>query len=178
MNTELWRPIKDFDGYEVSDHGNVRCWNNQNGCGSKVATPRLLKLTKFVGRDYYKVAISNKDGRRDRRVHQLVLEAFVGPRPSPNHVVMHLDDNGLNNHVSNLKWGTNQENSDDMVRKGRSMRGEKASLAKITEATAKQIKSELLLDTAYGNMRRISKKLGVTYRTVTEIKYGHSWKHI
>jgi hypothetical protein len=175
---EIWKEIEGYSGYEISNHGNVRCWNNQNGCGQRLTSPRPLKLSKFVGKNYYKVALKNKDGRKDRRIHQLVLEAFVGPRPTPKHVVLHLDDNGLNNYVDNLAWGTSQDNSDDMTSKGRSARGEKAALAKITEVQAKAIKSELVTDTAYGNMRRIARRLGVTYRTVTEIKYGNSWKHV
>lgn len=44
------------------------------------------------------------------KVHQLVCEAFNGPKPFPGAVVMHLDENAANNRPDNLAWGTQSEN--------------------------------------------------------------------
>jgi hypothetical protein len=44
------------------------------------------------------------------KIHQLVCEAFHGPRPFPTAVVIHRDEDGLNNRKDNLKWGTQKEN--------------------------------------------------------------------
>jgi acylphosphatase len=43
------------------------------------------------------------------KLHQLIAEAFHGPRPFPDAVVMHVDENAANNRPSNLKWGTQKE---------------------------------------------------------------------
>lgn len=43
-------------------------------------------------------------------MHQLVCEAFHGPKPFDKAVVIHLDEDGLNNRAENLKWGTQKEN--------------------------------------------------------------------
>jgi len=48
--------------------------------------------------------------QRPRKVHQLVREAFHGPKPFPNAVVIHVDESALNNQPENLKWGTQKEN--------------------------------------------------------------------
>lgn len=48
--------------------------------------------------------------QRPRKVHQLVCEAFHGPKPFPEAVVIHLDENAHNNRPGNLKWGTQKEN--------------------------------------------------------------------
>lgn len=53
---------------------------------------------------------SKPSGQRPRKAHQLVCEAFHGPKPSPEAVVIHLDENALNNRPENLKWGTQKEN--------------------------------------------------------------------
>lgn len=45
-----------------------------------------------------------------RKVHQLVCEAFHGPRPFDEAVVIHIDEDGLNNRPENLRWGTQKEN--------------------------------------------------------------------
>lgn len=50
--------------------------------------------------------------RRKRFVHHLVLEAFGYSRPY-GYECRHLDGNPANNDISNLRWGTAQENADD-----------------------------------------------------------------
>lgn len=45
-------------------------------------------------------------------VHNLVLEAFVGPRP-PGMECRHLDSNKLNNRLYNICWGTKSQNALD-----------------------------------------------------------------
>lgn len=44
-------------------------------------------------------------------------------------VVMHMDDNRANNHVSNLRWGTHKDNVNDAFRKGR-MKGQYSNFTK------------------------------------------------
>ena len=44
------------------------------------------------------------------KIHQAVCEAFHGPKPFPEAVVIHLDEDGHNNRPENLKWGTQKEN--------------------------------------------------------------------
>jgi hypothetical protein len=48
--------------------------------------------------------------QQPRKVHQLVCEAFHGPKPFSTAVVIHLDEDGHNNRPENLKWGTQKEN--------------------------------------------------------------------
>ena len=56
--------------------------------------------------------------RKNRSIHRLVAETFL-PNPDDLPVVMHLDNDPLNNHVSNLKWGTASENMKQAFREGR-----------------------------------------------------------
>jgi hypothetical protein len=44
------------------------------------------------------------------KVHRLVCEAFHGPPPFEKAVVIHIDENALNNRPENLRWGTQKEN--------------------------------------------------------------------
>lgn len=44
------------------------------------------------------------------KVHRVICEAFHGPAPFDRAVVIHLDEDGLNNKPENLKWGTQKEN--------------------------------------------------------------------
>jgi hypothetical protein len=54
---------------------------------------------------------------KNYRVHCAVLEAFVGPCP-PGKECRHLDGNGQNNKLQNLKWGTRLENVQDSIKHG------------------------------------------------------------
>lgn len=95
------------DKYEVSDTGLIRNFRNK----------RVLK-PMLVGRRNNKrpkIRVSTMP-RVDICVAAAVLEAFVGIRPV-GAVVMHLDDNPLNNTLTNLRWGTPRENAMDMARK-------------------------------------------------------------
>ncbi|AUQ74789.1 HNH endonuclease signature motif containing protein [Phaeobacter piscinae] len=44
------------------------------------------------------------------KVHQLVCEAFHGPKPFPKAIVLHMDEDPSNNRPENLRWGTRKEN--------------------------------------------------------------------
>lgn len=101
---EVWRGVNDYPNYEVSDLGRVR-----NVTTGHVLTPM------WAGRA--KVRLSTKP-RTDFDVSHLVAETFIGPRPEGG-VVMHRDDDPRNNAVSNLRWGTQQDNVHDMIAKGR-----------------------------------------------------------
>lgn len=52
------------------------------------------------------------------KVSRLVALAYL-PNPNNYSVVMHLDNDKTNNKVSNLKWGTQSDNMQQMVRDGR-----------------------------------------------------------
>ena len=45
------------------------------------------------------------------RVHIIVATAFIGPPPTPHHVVDHIDTNRWNNRPENLRWLTRLENA-------------------------------------------------------------------
>lgn len=118
---EQWRPVVGWEGlYEVSDHGRVRSltrWMINRAGRRQKSQGRVLKNQhKPAGYPYINLC---KDGvAKATYVHELVLTAFVGPRPSPSHYARHLNDDPKQNHVSNLAWGTPSENSYDKARNG------------------------------------------------------------
>lgn len=86
--------------------------------GQRVKLPgRILKPGSLRGKHLY-VNLRNDGGkRRTRYVHQLVLEAFVGPRPEGQEV-RHLNDEPKDNRLVNLAYGTASANMHDRVRNG------------------------------------------------------------
>lgn len=117
---ERWRPVVGYEGlYEVSDHGLVRSverWVQHRGrhwhpYKSVVLAPHLDP------KGYKRVKLSRQDDDRNRLVHQLVAEAFIGPRPE-GMVTRHLNGDNVDNRPQNLAYGTHAENNADLVRHG------------------------------------------------------------
>lgn len=99
---EVWKPIPGYNGmYEVSNNGRVKSYYN-----GKV---KLLK--PYVNDNGYIVYTLSKNGKSKRkRIHRLMMKAFVGIDPD-RPVVNHKDGNKLNNTLDNLEWATSSENN-------------------------------------------------------------------
>jgi hypothetical protein len=69
----------------------------------------------------HKGYLTVKVGGKTRRVHEIILLAFVGPKP-PGLECRHLDGNPANCALSNLAWGTHLENEADKARHGTDQR--------------------------------------------------------
>lgn len=81
---------------------------------------RVLKQWPCGRHGYMAVFLCNAPAPTKRyRVHHLVLEAFVGPRP-PGYHGCHNNGERLDNRPENLRWDTVTENNRDIVRHGRS----------------------------------------------------------
>jgi hypothetical protein len=113
---ERWVSVPDAHDYLVSDEGRVRrlmhngTWREIRGCRNS--------------KGYLKVDLWCDDierpGRRKRRqeyIHNLVLMAFVGPRPVDENDEPYHGDHGkggqLDNSLPNLRWRPAPENSRD-----------------------------------------------------------------
>lgn len=97
--SERWKQWKDSP-YEVSTLGRVR--NSETG---EIRKPRS------DDRKHQRVNLTWDGKREEPPLHQMVIETFGPPKPSGEHiVVLHKDNNGENNRLSNLKWGTRSEN--------------------------------------------------------------------
>lgn len=76
-----WRPIAGYEGrYEISDDGQVKILAAP-GRG-RLNTDRIMKIHRGTT-GYWQALLYDGSGDkpRARRIHQLVLEAFIAPRP-------------------------------------------------------------------------------------------------
>ena len=116
---EEWRSVIGYEGlYEVSSYGRVKSLDRTrlNRWGEYTMPGRVLKSAKDA-KGYPLVAMA-KDGKlKSRRVHLLVLEAFIGPRPS-GMFACHTDGDASNSWVGNLRWDTASANTYDKIRHG------------------------------------------------------------
>lgn len=98
---EVWKPIEGYEGYFVSNLGNVRSY--------KFRKPRLMSKTDN-GNGYELVGLCKGNVRTNYYVHRLVAQAFVeNPLNLPQ--VNHKDYNRKNNRADNLEWLTALDNT-------------------------------------------------------------------
>lgn len=116
---ENWLAVPGFEGaYEVSSLGAVRSLPRvvAEPRGSRRLRGRVLRAhPDSLG---YPAVTLRHAGREERwRVHQLVMHVFIGSQ-CPGTVVRHLNDDKLDNRLSNLAYGTQGDNIRDIVRNG------------------------------------------------------------
>jgi hypothetical protein len=113
---EEWRAVVGYEGrYEVSDLGRVK---------SLLGRCPLILRQQPDHEGYLQVTLyaGGASTSKTRKVHHLVLEAFVGPRPEGAQT-RHLNDIKSDNWLQNLVWGTGTENQLDISLEVRKSRG-------------------------------------------------------
>ena len=171
--TEQWKPVLGYEGlYEVSDQGRIRSLDrpmrNKRGFSTKKGQI-LLPIKK--ANDYLVVGLHSAQKRIQQTIHRLVYEAFNGPVPD-GLVVRHVNHDRTDCRLANLLIGTPQDNSDDMVKAGRSHHGSghyKALLSEDDVLTIRQSNETHAV---------IAKRLGVARSTVSKAKAGKNWSHV
>lgn len=105
---ERWMNISDAPDYEVSDQGRVR--------SLKFGKVKILRPGK-TGRGYLTVALCKRGNPHTRKIHRLVMDAFVGPCPG-GMMVNHISGEKTDNRQINLEYVTQSENGYHAYRKG------------------------------------------------------------
>lgn len=113
MRKENWKPIEDFEAYEVSDLGRVR--RRLPGGSGAAIVGKLLK-PRPDPKGYLKVVLC-KDGEHSKKVHRLVAEAFI-PNPNKLPQVNHKQGNKGDNRATKLEWRSNSGNMQHAVLMG------------------------------------------------------------
>jgi hypothetical protein len=109
--------------------------------------------------------------RKHWSAHKLAYYFTCGP-VAENVIHCHSCDNPSCCRPSHIFLGTQQDNMDDMVSKGRSLYGEKHRNVKLTEASVIKIKHSQL------HPRMLSSEYGVSVCTIRDIIAGRTWKYL
>ncbi len=123
--------VPDFPGYAASDDG--RIWSCLGrGRRPPYARGEWRERKGYIcHKGYHRMLLRRSDGKyKNYAAHQLIMFAFVGPPTNGNWCCCHHDDDHTNNRLSNLRWGTQRNNSDDSIRNG-SRAGEKNPMASL-----------------------------------------------
>lgn len=98
---EIWKTIKDFPDYEVSNIGQVR--------SNKRKEVRLLK-SNYFSNGYTFVRLRNGTISKNCLIHRLVLSAFQPRNDKDQLQVNHINCIRDDNRLENLEWVTPNEN--------------------------------------------------------------------
>jgi|LakMenE18May11ns_1017448.scaffolds.fasta_scaffold9891934_4 hypothetical protein len=106
--------LEDYPGYFVSNTGRVYSNIQPHRTFLNGGVPYEIQ-PKPHNRGYWEVGLfitenHGKKIRKWRRVHQLVAETFIGPKPGKGYEVNHKDGNKKNNNLDNLEWCTRSQN--------------------------------------------------------------------
>lgn len=111
--------------YDMKKYDNIPGWP-----GYYISKRGILYTSKYIkgkwhrmrghitARGRYSVTLKNKGKKKRTGVSRLVALAWI-PNPNNYPIVMHLDNDPLNNHYKNLKWGTSKMNNDQARNEGR-----------------------------------------------------------
>lgn len=152
MEKEIWEPVRNRSNYVVSNHGRVYNAKTRRFCHG------------CLDKNYVRIHLY-QDGKGCKRyLHCIVIDSFVGKKPSGNEV-NHKDLNTKNNHLSNLEYVTPSSNSKHAMLLGR----------KAKKLTIKKVWRIRNLIQKGLSQYRIARMLKINQSCVSDVCTGVSW---
>ncbi len=176
--TNFRRKVPGFPNYFVTMTGRVE---NLSG--------HLIQQVP-TDRGYMRVQLYCDGKRVWKRVHQAVLEAFVGPCPEGMECC-HNDGIRSHNSLHNLRWDTRSANAKDRVKHNKEYdgngnlrppppekraRGEKQGSSKLTEERVLTIRRQY--ESGEFNQYELAKMNDVSQPVIFNVVHRKTWKHI
>lgn len=151
---ETWKPVKDFPGYEVSDHGNVRSFKNSSG--AIVREPHSVKR-QVRENSATRVTLSINAWAYCKTVAVLVLTTFGKPAPHPSWRPAYRDGNKNNLKLENLYWIPHSSN------------------CKLNGKDVQNILAERMESNTPEEL--LAARYGVSKRSIQNVVNGKTWKN-
>lgn len=161
---EIWKQVKGFNNYEVSNLGRVR---------NKISN-KLLMPYKNKKRQYKYMSLQQDGKRKNFSLHRLIASTFI-ENPLNKAQVNHKSGDKMDNSVDNLEWMTPKENVQHAIQHGWKappLYGSLQPKAKVNESQVMEIRR---LEKEGMYHKDIAKKYGLGVSTVTHIVNRTRW---
>lgn len=163
MTAEQWRVVPGAPDYEVSDQGRVA-----RRAGTFRCKDRRPLRPQRNDHGYLQVGLSIDGRMRMRKVHQLVVDAFIRPR-RPGEVPNHLNGDKADNRLSNLEITDRAGNTAHAAKSGLIRSGSRHWRTKLTDAQVQEIRERFALGEPG---QSIADAFGITRSYAYHIKQG------
>lgn len=171
MEEEIWKDIPGFEGrYQASNQGRVRSLSRKvtgknpytNKPFIRTVKGRILKPARYAKSGHVSVVLGH--GENGSPIHQLVMLAFLGPKPNGKEV-LHRNGDPTDNRLTNLHYGSRSENIIDVYYQGKKWR-------KLSVDDVINIRQELLRGVS---CKELAQRYGVAIGTISNIKVGRTF---
>lgn len=158
------REIPGFPGYVIQRDGRVFSAKHRKIGLREVRQQRSAKGYIYVG-------LCLRGRKLNRRIHRLLLEAFVGP--SNGLWGLHRNDDRSDNRLENLYWGTPQDNTNDAANHGLLKHGGRHPMRRLSAEQVLEIRSRY---TSGETCKHLASEYGVSTSTTQRVAMRTSWK--
>lgn len=120
MEEEIWKDIRGYEGYQVSNLGKIRTYNKTTFTekhGIRHWENRILKFKPYTTTNQrseqgmgYRITLWKNGKPKTLLVARLVATTFLEDLIDTNMTVNHKNGNRLDNRVENLEWLSRAEN--------------------------------------------------------------------
>lgn len=173
-SNKIWKPIQECNGvYAASNTGRIK--RIVRGSRQLRLSGKPLRPVKLAD-GYLRLCLHYEGRQYNRLVHVLIVEAFLGPRPS-GYQVNHKNGNKADNRIHNLEYVTPSENTQHAHDTGLAKRyiGESNGRCVLT---AQQV-INIRVRRAKGELGVVlAAEYGVTAGTICAVYRRRNWQHI
>lgn len=164
---QIGKQVPGFSDYFINKSGDVFSFAPRANRG-RPESP--VRKKAWFSRGYPSVSLAREGKDFKKYIHNLVLEAYIGPRPQ-GYQCRHLNGVKTDNRLENLKWGTRSENQLDRNDHGTGNRGEKHGMSKYTSDFVKNVR--LMCKTMM--QKDVALILGIPKSSVSAMN-NYTWK--
>ncbi len=167
---EIWRIIKGFEDYEISNTGRVKSHKH----GREVILKQRVSHDGYV---WYNLCMNGK--QYTKRANRLVAEAFVN-NPENKPTVNHIDGDKSNNNAENLEWATREEQMQHAYANGlkKPVRGYLQGNHVLSEDEVREIRRIYKGHNKKFGMNALAKKYNVSPSVIDKCVRRKSYKNV
>ena len=157
------KTIKEYPAYKISKQGKIyTCFKPK----TSIQTNEWKELKQVYDKSCGYMIVTLADGkgkRQNKRVHRLLMEAFV---PNPNNYphVNHIDGNKLNNSLSNLEWCSASHNTRHAVNLG--------LMKPVNEKPVEQYTLDGVFINEFKSIHEASRQTGIAWQNISKVCLG------